>query len=427
MYLTLFLFQVGVTVAAVALVVIFQEDIRRAFERIATSRLLGARRERVASVELVDIIVESASTLAQKRVGALIVLRGKEPLERHTSGGFVLDGQPSEPLFYSIFDPSSPGHDGAVILEAGLIRKFGVHLPLSTQTKSSTERKPGVHLGTRHAAALGVTERSDALVVVVSEERGTISMARGGRLDVVDSVAELKQRLLDFSSEISPEGGASLYRTMFTRNLGTKALSLLIAIVAWLVVFGHEAETVARTYDVPVAYRNLPPEWLLEEPDPPSTRVTLSGPPRAFEELDPKTLTAAIALDELRSGSQVVRIADTDLTVPSELSVYRVEPRRIVVIAERAAQRTLSVQAATHGSLRSGLRLARITTKPREVDLVVATADATIREVQTESIDLAEISATVTLTRALHIPKNARLAEGAPAEVAVEVEVTSER
>jgi diadenylate cyclase len=91
-------------------------------------------------------------------------------------GGIALDGQVSTPLLLSIFDPSSLGHDGVVIVEADRVRKFGVHLPLAERFEHYG------HMGTRHRAALGLAERSNALVVAVSEEHGTISVASGGEL-----------------------------------------------------------------------------------------------------------------------------------------------------------------------------------------------------------------------------------------------------
>jgi uncharacterized protein (TIGR00159 family) len=176
MHLTLALFQAGLTVAVVALVVIFQEEIRRAFERVALASRFRAESVPAVLDAAVDTVVEAAASFANSRTGALIVFRGREPLERHLERGVVLNGQISLSLLHSIFDASSEGHDGALIIENGLATRFGVHLPLAAEAKSQQRS------GTRHSAALGLTERSDALVVVVSEERGVISVAEDGVL-----------------------------------------------------------------------------------------------------------------------------------------------------------------------------------------------------------------------------------------------------
>ena len=175
MHLTLFIFQAALTVAVVALVVIFQEDIRRAFERIAVRARLGNPKAAPPWERTVRLVCRVATQLADSRTGSLIIFPGREPLDRHLTGGVELHGELSEPLLLSIFDPSSPGHDGGLVIHLGAVDRFGVHLPLSTQPQAEQR-------GTRHAAALGLAERSDALVVVVSEETGTISLAVEGQL-----------------------------------------------------------------------------------------------------------------------------------------------------------------------------------------------------------------------------------------------------
>jgi DNA integrity scanning protein DisA with diadenylate cyclase activity len=120
---------------------------------------------------LVGTIADALYRLAEERHGAIIVLPGKEPIQEWLAGGFVLDAEPSFPLLMSIFDPHSPGHDGALIVEKGRLSQFGVRLPIS-----DTNKLPAV-FGTRHHAAMGLSEKSDAMVLVVSEERGAVSLA----------------------------------------------------------------------------------------------------------------------------------------------------------------------------------------------------------------------------------------------------------
>ena len=155
LYLSAAVLQGFFAVILLAMVIIFQEEFRRFFERIAT---WGRYRksDRVSKLhEEVEIIVQSVANLARQHVGALIVIQGADPLDRHLAGGYPLDGVLSEPLLESIFDPHSIGHDGAVIIDRGRLVRFGCHLPLST----SVERIG--NLGLRHTAALGLSERTD--------------------------------------------------------------------------------------------------------------------------------------------------------------------------------------------------------------------------------------------------------------------------
>ena len=229
LYLTSLLFQTFFAVSLIALVVVFQEEIRRAFERIA---LWGTFRERrqYAAMPGVDALLEGISTLASNRIGALIVIKGREPLDRHVEGGIPLYGRISKPLLYGIFDPHSPGHDGAVLIEADRISRFGAHLPLS---KNSFEI--GM-LGTRHAAGLGMSECSDAFTIIVSEERGTLGVAENGHMKTVQSIAELKTRLEQFYADRFRQRMASGWKHVLQQNARMKILSVVLASVAWFLL-----------------------------------------------------------------------------------------------------------------------------------------------------------------------------------------------
>ena len=156
------------TVILVALVVIFQEELRYVFERVGLwwvqRRLPYYKRSagRLPRRE-VEILSRTLGDLAREKIGALVVLRGADAINRHLDGGEPVDGRLSEPLLKSIFDPHSLGHDGAVTIEDDRIVKLGCHLPLS----KNLDKLP--RSGTRHAAALGLSEHTDALCLVVSE------------------------------------------------------------------------------------------------------------------------------------------------------------------------------------------------------------------------------------------------------------------
>jgi len=419
MYLTLFLFQAGITIALLALVVIFQEEIRRAFERIATSDLLRPGRATPAkSLVIVDTLVEATSGMARTKTGALIALRGKEPLERHTTGGIPLGGRLSEPLLYSIFDPSSAGHDGAIVIENGLISRFAVHLPLSTRIKADTR------FGTRHTAALGLSERSDALVVVVSEERGKISIAEAGELEQLDSTAELKQRIAEFLAKTAPQERSSIWQRIFAHNLGLKALSLGLAVVAWLLVFGQQAETVARTFSVPIVYRDVPDGWLLDEPEPLETRVTLSGSSRAFALIDAGAVRISIDGTSIKPGHQSVKITASHLRLPAGLTVHEIDPESVSFNAYQTVPTEIAVKPQLVGQLARGLLFKSVRSDPAKLRVMVGPADRDrLTSLRTEPLSLTEVQGTSTHTLGVIVPRGSRLARGEPTEVQVTLDV----
>tara|TARA_B100000941_G_scaffold197119_1_gene142924 strand:- start:109 stop:573 length:465 start_codon:yes stop_codon:yes gene_type:complete len=134
-----------------------------------------------------ESIVDSSLQLAKKKWGALIVIQRETGLRSYKEAGVQLKAEVSAPLIMSIFNPDSPIHDGAVILQNTLIEAAGCILPLTDSQMVLPE------MGTRHRAALGITEESDAVVVVVSEERGSISTAENGRFTNLD-MDEMKLR-----------------------------------------------------------------------------------------------------------------------------------------------------------------------------------------------------------------------------------------
>lgn len=156
------------------LVVIFQHDIRRALSSMGRGGFLKERADEVS--ELVEELIASVDMLANRKIGALIVLEREVEVENHLEVGTEIDAKVTSEIITSIFLPYSPIHDGAVIIQKGKLTKAGCFLPLSRNPDLSK------NLGTRHRAAIGLTEVTDAVVLVVSEETGDISLAHGGKL-----------------------------------------------------------------------------------------------------------------------------------------------------------------------------------------------------------------------------------------------------
>jgi diadenylate cyclase len=175
--------------AGFAAIVLFQSDIRRALSHLGRApffRYLG-RSERAA--DTIEEVVTAATMLAKAKVGALIVFEREIGLRNYVESGIPLDAAVSYDLLITIFQPSTPLHDGAVILSEERIAAAACFLPISVGTQLDKD------LGTRHRAAIGLTEECDALAVVVSEERGEISIARHGKIERRLTPADLRHRL----------------------------------------------------------------------------------------------------------------------------------------------------------------------------------------------------------------------------------------
>ena len=176
--ITLFsLLDAVLTYIVIIIVILFQNDIRRALMRVG-SRPFFRGRQSARESQVIEEVVKASQALAQKRIGALIVFEREASLDEFIEHGTKLDSEVSKELLYSIFVPSyeNPMHDGAVVIREGRVWEAGAFLPLTESTKVDRT------LGTRHRAAIGISEETDAVVVVVSEERGTASLCFGGNI-----------------------------------------------------------------------------------------------------------------------------------------------------------------------------------------------------------------------------------------------------
>jgi len=172
-----------------AIIVLFQSDIRRALAHFGRAPFFRYFERAEQADETIEEIVVAASTLSTRRIGAIVVLERQIGLRNYIEGGIPLDAMFTYDLLASIFQPASPLHDGAVIVQGDRIAAAACFLPLSVNPRVSRD------LGTRHRAALGLTEENDAIAVVVSEETGAISLAMGGDLERSLSAEGLRTRL----------------------------------------------------------------------------------------------------------------------------------------------------------------------------------------------------------------------------------------
>lgn len=315
MQLTSWILQGFFAVFVIVLVVVFQEDLRRLFEQIA---VWGLRRRAPTSPSgTADVLVRAVARLASQRIGALVVVPGREPLERHLDGGIPLEGRVSEPLLLSLFDPGSPGHDGAVVIEKDRVARFAVHLPLSG------DRAQLGAGGTRHAAALGLAEASDALCIIVSEERGSVSVAREGRLRQLQKADMLTDELRGFLREMSPEAPAATPLRRAVRNWPEVLMAGTAAVLLWvLLVAGQAVVEVER--QAAVVVENLPPGYALESVEPPAVQVVAEGTRRQ--------LLLANGVFEVRIDALLAQLGRRTFTV-SPAQVAHPEGVRVVEVA----------------------------------------------------------------------------------------------
>lgn len=209
----------------IIIVILFQEDIRRVLSRMGKRGFLPTG-EYVSSRQILDEITRAATSLASKRIGALMVIERRIILSRYVDIGVLIDARISKELIVSVFHPSSPIHDGAVILQQGRIAAAGCFLPLTR------DENVDPNLGTRHRAAIGISQETDALVVAVSEESAAVSVVVDGHVSRNLNPKELRKALRNLLSQEAKEPilddsqkGRSMIRRMRIFRNSTKALT----------------------------------------------------------------------------------------------------------------------------------------------------------------------------------------------------------
>ena len=398
-----------------ALVVLFRRDLGRLLDRLGVWTLFPTSSAPASDTSsLADILTEAAAHLAETKTGALIALKGDEPWEAHIHGGIDLEGVVSQPLLYSLFNPQTPGHDGAVLVEEGRVTKFAVHLPMANSVPEVSR-----YGGTRHVAALGLSERCDALVIVVSEERGTISLANGQKLTPV-TVDELKTRLETFWGRDAQPANDRGTRWRF--HLQTALASLGLATLLWL-LFAYSPTTIFRTLELPVEVRDVPEGWQVDIRDPITVRVTLTGPEQAFRLLDRESLAVAVELAEPSEGVTSVALNETLLDLPPRLELYDLDPQRVQVEARPLDRVELPVAVTTSGTLPPTLDLVSLKAVPATVKLLVPAASEPPETLSTEPLELSQIEASGSVELQVQLEPDWHLPQDVDPGVTVEVEV----
>ena len=330
LFMTSWILQELGTVLLVLLIVVFQAEIRQALYRLSLLRNFFDRQESVVRIDLLELSA-AVFSLAAERVGALVVFQREELLDECILHGVPLDAMVSGPLITSIFMPLSPLHDGAVLIKDGRVALASCHLPLSVSADVPQ------HLGTRHRAGLGLSERSDAAIVVVSEERGEVSLSLAGELQVMASAAQLHERLTALLQPLSREAQGVGIKSRIFANLWPKVAVLCVVLVSWLLITFKQGEIFTVT--APVTFHNLPESLTLTRSYPEEVDLQL----KAFSNLvaSPKQLDIVVDLDlsKAKEGGNNIQISKEQIKLPPGVVVVSMQRSMVRVTAERKVQK----------------------------------------------------------------------------------------
>jgi diadenylate cyclase len=330
LFMTSWILQELGTVLLVLLIVVFQAEIRQALYRLSLLRKFFDRQETVLSIDLLEFSA-AVFGLAAQRIGALVVFQREELLDEYILHGVPLESLVSGQLITSIFIPTSPLHDGAVLIRDGRLALASCHLPLSVSADVPQ------HFGTRHRAGLGLSERSDAAIVIVSEERGEVSLSLDGALEKIASPAELHEKLTSLLVPLSREAQRVKLTTRLFSNFWPKLGVVVLVLVAWLLITFRQGEILSVT--APIKFHNLPESLVLTRSYPDEADLKL----KAFSNLitSPRDLNVVVDLDlaKVKEGGNSITIRKEDIKLPPGVVVDSIEHSLVRVIAERKVRK----------------------------------------------------------------------------------------
>jgi uncharacterized protein (TIGR00159 family) len=403
-------------VAVIALIVIFQPELRKILERAASVRRTDSG-DRMADIS--GLVSNVLLALSKQKRGALLIIPGKEPLQEWLTGGHILDAAPSYPLLMSIFDPNSPGHDGALIIENGRCTRFGVRLPVSKTAKLSEE------YGTRHHAAMGLAEVSDALVLVVSEERGSITLFKqdkytllSDRSVIVDAIRSHWKTTAAYPFEMRK----GLPRWLLAPQV---LISLLAAIGLWAGLTFARGELLERVVSVPVEYTAIPESLALVGDRVTQAKLYLYGPKAELNALLPAQLSIKVDMSGAKPGTQTFFITQETIRLPKQIQLVDAEPASFKLTLAQIVIREMTVKPQLVGRLPAGQTLKSVKVFPEKilVTLPSAAGEPAVTSVTTTPVYLETIRETTTILCKIIAPPNIQPVEKRWPDVEVTVDV----
>ena len=357
-----------------ALIIIFQPEIRKMFERAASIRRkeIGSEAPKLSSV-----ISNGIFTLAKQRHGALFVFPGQDSVKAWTSEGIPLDAYVSYPLLLSLFDPNSPGHDGAIVIENGKVSTFAVRLPLSDSNKLSQE------FGTRHHAGLGLSEVTDALVAVVSEERGTVTLFYEGMFQRIKDKDDLAARIMKHWNIIASYQLFTRKKIPRRKTITQIAVSFIFAFLFWSTVVLTKSELKEMIYTVPVQYIAMPRHYSIEGERTTEITVNLLGKTADLNRINPMQLRAVIDLSKMTPGEQNIKIDEENLELPRQVRVSRTRPETVYLNIIEMREIEMKIEPQLIGALPDGFIIDTLAIIPPNIKVLVP-----VDSIQQDQVDL---------------------------------------
>jgi diadenylate cyclase len=401
----------GITaVAALIIIVVFRNEIRSVLQaKNLKSIFWGFPRE--AALTPLEVITDSAFELAKKRIGALLVLPGNEDLTEAVHSGISWNGLVSQEMIMSIFWHDNPVHDGAAIIQGDQVKEVGVVLPLSHR-----EDLPSAY-GTRHRAAAGLAETTDALVIVVSEEKGRVSVAKGTDIRAVRQKDKLNEILQNHVGVSTKHWGRIKKEKL---ELGFAAVVSFIFIAGVWFSFSRGMDTL-MILDIPIEYMNRPAEMEIIRTSSNDVSVELTGSGALMRSLKPDQVNVRLDLAKAAVGTNTFDITPENVSLPPGVFLKDIQTDTVQVTLDVPIRRELPVQIDWAGALPKDLLISEASYDPQVVQVLGSRRILdNLSTIYTEKVSVDNITESGTMTVKLALnPASLRIAPGSKDRVTI--------
>jgi diadenylate cyclase len=400
--------------ATLIIIIVFRNEIRNVLQAKNLRAILWEFPQKTMRTPI-EGIVEGVYDLARTRTGALIVLLGKDDLDEKLQGGIEWQGLISKEMLLSVFWNGNPVHDGAAVIDGDRIARVGCILPLSQRDDLPH------YYGTRHRAAVGLTEQTDALVVVVSEERGEVVCAKNGVVERIHDNLALARILRQHLG--SPEEDVTVVKRERTELVTAAAICVLCMAGVWF-SFAKGMETLTSV-EVPLEIMNRDARMQILTTSVNSVRLYLSGSGTLISSLRPDQVKVKLDLSSAVNGDNVFMIGNDNIVMPPGVRLNRVEPSQVEMVLDMPVTKELPVQVDWVGALPSGLVLESVIMQPETVTLTGPSRILDeMKTVYTRKVPLDRVRTSGQLTTGLSLQRSlVKVAEGISDQVTVRYQV----
>jgi uncharacterized protein (TIGR00159 family) len=396
--------------AALIIIIVFRNEIRNVLQAKNLKVILWGFPQASVRTPL-NSLIEGVYDLANNHTGALIVLPGKEDIDEAIQGGVNWQGRVSREMLLSIFWSGNPVHDGAAVLVDDRVTRVGAILPLSQREDLPRQ------FGTRHRAAIGLSEQSDALVIVVSEERGEVVVASHGETIFIADNLALRALLEDHLGLSEPPDGGIKRDSL---ELSAAAVICFLCMAGIWFSFARGLETLT-SLEVPVEYVNRDSRMQILSTSENTVRLHLSGSGALIKSMKPEQVKVKLDLNNAVNGENAFTITGDDIALPPGVRLNRIEPSEVRVVLDFPISKSLPVQVDWVGATPQGVLLKKVKLTPDRVNVIGA--GQILKQVETlytEKVQLENLKPTgkITVNLALE-PASLKLADGFDGKVTV--------